>query len=54
MIKITNKLKFTFLLILTLYITSCTETEDKECETETVCFGDGSCIERPINIDDCF
>ncbi len=44
--KLTLKLKH--LLILTsLIIMSCTKNEEG-CETETVCFGEGNCIERPI------
>lgn len=49
-----KKIKFGILLILGVYITSCTETEEKECETKTICFDDGSCIEQPVNIEDCF
>ncbi|WP_159020520.1 hypothetical protein [Algibacter sp. L3A6] len=33
--------------IISLSFTSCTEDEGG-CETETVCFGAGNCIERPI------
>ena len=47
-----NTLKFTSFLILVIFTLSCTETEDNECETETICFGDGSCIEQPTG--DCF
>lgn len=38
---------FAILLLTTLCLTSCGE-EDKGCETETVCFGDNNCVERPI------
>ena len=34
------------LLGFTLVIISCTPEE--ECETETVCYGNGNCIEKPI------
>lgn len=42
-----NKLKFVVLLSFVLSVVSCTN-EDQGCETETVCFGDGNCIEKPI------
>ncbi|TDY63939.1 hypothetical protein DFQ06_0836 [Algibacter lectus] len=32
---------------ISLSFTSCTE-EEGGCETETVCFGAGNCIEKPI------
>lgn len=42
------KLKHIILLAsIALSLTSCTD-EDGGCETETVCFGEGNCIEKPI------
>ncbi|MFB1038850.1 MAG: hypothetical protein QMC35_00135, partial [Polaribacter sp.] len=36
---------YALLLGFTLVIISCTPEE--ECETETVCYGNGNCIEKP-------
>ncbi|WNH09584.1 hypothetical protein [Thalassobellus suaedae] len=42
------KLKHIIILaIIALSFISCTKQEGG-CETETVCFGDGNCIEKPI------
>jgi hypothetical protein len=41
-------LKFMILSIIILSTISCTVDDDEGCETETVCFGDGDCVERPI------
>jgi hypothetical protein len=42
-----KKLKFLFVIILMSNIAACTATESG-CETETICFGDNNCVERPI------
>lgn len=41
---------YTLLLGFTLLMVSCTPEE--ECKTETVCYGNGNCIEKPTG--DCF
>ena len=46
-LKLSNKLKYIILSIIILNVTSCTG-DDEGCETETVCFGEGNCIEKPI------
>jgi hypothetical protein len=40
-------LKFIFVLCFILTGTSCTP-EENECETKTVCYEGGSCIETPV------
>ena len=45
-----NSLIYTLLLGVVLLIASCTPEE--ECETETVCYGNGNCIEKPTG--NCF
>lgn len=41
-------LKYTFVVILFLNLLCC-EEQNVECETETVCYGAGNCIEKPIS-----
>ncbi len=41
-------LKLIMFSIVILSAISCTVDDDEGCETETVCFGDGDCVERPI------
>ena len=38
---------YVLLLSFAIISFSCTP-EESECETETVCYGDGNCIEKPI------
>ena len=48
-------MKKTMLKYLLLTFVLCTVfacTEEEECETETVCFGAGNCVERPTG--NCF
>ena len=45
--QIFTKLKYIPFLILFITTISC-ETEEGECEFETVCYGDNNCIEKPI------
>lgn len=42
-----EKLKCVILSLMLLSTVSC-ETEEEGCQTETVCFGEGNCIEKPI------
>jgi len=41
-----QNLKYILFVGTILMTISC--TEKNECETETVCYGDGNCIEKPI------
>ena len=42
-----NKLKYLVLSIIIFTAISCT-ADETGCETETVCFGEGNCVEKPI------
>ncbi len=46
-LKLLNRLKYIILSVIILNVISCTP-EDGECETETVCYGNGNCVEKPI------
>ncbi len=39
-------MKFILFLVLLVGFASCTPEDN--CETETVCYGEGNCIEKPI------
>ena len=45
---------YALLLGVAFIMISCTEEEEEEeeCETETVCYGSGNCIEKPS--ENCF
>lgn len=45
--KLFKKVILFFVLFSSLALLSC-EAEEEGCELETVCFGEGNCIERPI------
>ncbi len=47
-LKLAVKLKYVLFLVLMSNFTACTNDDEAGCETETVCFGDGNCIERPV------
>lgn len=42
------KLKYIIVSVITLNAISCA-TEEEGCETETICYGEGNCIEKPIH-----
>jgi len=41
------RLKYVLLLCFVITTISCTP-EEPTCQTETVCYGEGNCIEKPI------
>lgn len=43
-----NKFKLVILLCVVVLSLSCENDSEEGCETETVCFGQGNCVERPI------
>lgn len=45
--KVKNKIKYVVLCVAVLNLVSCTDENDG-CETETVCYGSGNCVEKPI------
>jgi len=45
-------MKYLLMFIFAFAFCSCSQ-DDGPC-TETVCFGDGNCVERPVTGSDCF
>jgi hypothetical protein len=43
-----HKFRLLVLLLVATFSLSCENDSEEGCETETVCFGQGNCIERPI------
>lgn len=46
--KLLKNITVVLAITITMFCLSSCEKEDGGCETETVCFGEGNCVEKPI------